>query len=71
MSQEPVAVTGVHLKRVGDRAVVAVEIDGRWVDIIEECYDGNFSHICEPSGIRGRADRAFPVSSEDQKNEAD
>jgi hypothetical protein len=52
---EAVPVTGVHLKRVGNRAVVAVEIDGKWVDIIEEHYEGNFSHICEPSGMRGRA----------------
>jgi hypothetical protein len=54
MSQEPVAVTGVHLKRIGDHAVVSVEIDGKWVDIIKEHVNGPFSHFCEPSGIRWR-----------------
>lgn len=51
---DTVQVSGVHLKRIGDKAIVAVEVDGRWVDIIEEYYDGSFSHICEPGGIRAR-----------------
>lgn len=47
-----ISVSGVMLRRVGDHAVVEVEIDGRWVEVIREALDGNFSHIVEPRGIR-------------------
>lgn len=50
--QDPVTISGVHLKRIGDYAIVAVEVDGQWVDVIKEFHDGNFSHIVEPNGIR-------------------
>jgi hypothetical protein len=51
----PVAVTGIHLLRIGDSVIVRVEIDGKWVEVIREQVDGLFSHIVEPSGIRARA----------------
>jgi hypothetical protein len=51
MKQKPVPITGVHLKRIGDYAYVAVEIDGEWVDVIRERLDSNFSHIVEPGGM--------------------
>ena len=57
----PIAVEGVWLVRLGDQAIVRVEIDGRWIDVIEEHIDGSFSHIVEPAGIRGRAEKASPA----------
>lgn len=41
----------IHLYRNGDYAIVAVEIDGRWIEVIREFIDSNFSHIVEPEGI--------------------
>lgn len=52
MADEPVTVGGVWLRRSGDRAIVAVEINGCWRDVIVEPLSDNFSHIVEPSGIR-------------------
>jgi len=53
--QEPVCVTGVWLKNLGDEIIVSVEVDGAWVDVITE-YVGRMefavSHIVEPLGIR-------------------
>lgn len=51
-----VSVTGVRLTREGDYAVVSVEINKTWVPVIREHYDGNYSHIVEPSGIRACAE---------------
>jgi hypothetical protein len=54
--REPVPITGLHLYRDGDYAVVAIEYGGRWVVVIRERCDGIFSHIVEPSGMRAAAD---------------
>jgi hypothetical protein len=46
-------VTGVWLRRSGGEtdpmanAIVAIEVDGKWHDIIVEHVHGNFSHIAE------------------------
>ena len=50
--QVPVTVQGVWLRREVEHAVVLVERDGRWIEIIREHIDGPFSHIVEPAGIR-------------------
>lgn len=55
--QVPICVSGVWLRRIGDKAIVAVEIRGKWIDVITEDIDGNFSHIVEPNGIRSAAKR--------------
>lgn len=47
-----VPVSGIWLRREGDLAVVAAEVDGRWLDVMAEHVDCNFSHIAEPGGIR-------------------
>jgi hypothetical protein len=47
-------ITAVWLKRLGDRVLVEAEIGGRWVPLIEEHFDGAFSHIIETGGIRKR-----------------
>lgn len=41
----------IHLVRLGNFAVVRMEVEGRWVELIREPYDAPFSHIVEPSGI--------------------
>jgi hypothetical protein len=48
---ETIAISGVWLRRVGNRAVVAVEVNGQWRDVITEDCDAAFSHIAEISGI--------------------
>lgn len=48
-----VAVSGLWLRKMGDRAEMLAEnpATGEWVLLVSEQIDGNFSHICEPSGI--------------------
>ena len=41
----------IHLYRIGDRVKVAVKVDGKWVDVIDEFHDAPFSHIVESGGI--------------------
>ena len=42
----------IRLHREGDHAIVSVEArPGKWVEVIRELADGNFSHIVEPIGI--------------------
>ena len=48
----PVEVTGIWLVRIGDAAIVRAEIGGQWVEVIREGYDGSYSHIVEPGGMR-------------------
>lgn len=50
--KQPISITGLMLRRQGDHAIVEVEVEGVWVEIIKEHLDGNFSHIVEPAGIR-------------------
>lgn len=50
--KDSVVVTGIHLFRLGDYVVVRAEVDGKWVEVIRERFDGSFSHIVEPGGIR-------------------
>jgi len=55
VSKKGIEVTGIHLLRLGDYAIVNAEIDGQWVEVIKERYDGSFSHIVEPDGMRKAA----------------
>jgi hypothetical protein len=50
-----VAITGVHLYRVGAQAIVAVEINGRWIPVIHEAADNAYSHIVGIHGIETSA----------------
>lgn len=54
MNNEHISITGVHLYTVGERVIVAIEVDGKWTPIIEERAEsiGPISHICEPGGMR-------------------
>lgn len=62
-TQKPVAITAVYLKTIGDRAIVEVEIDGAWVEVINNHYDGDniISHIVEANGIRRALAERGPV----------
>ncbi len=55
--QEPVAVSGIHLIKLGENVIVNVEIDGQWFEVIREHESGSFSHIVEPGGIRAARER--------------
>ena len=48
---QPVSVSGVWLRREGDRVVVLFERDGKWYRAISEHMDSQFSHIIEPLGM--------------------
>lgn len=52
MKEEVKGLTAVMLRRVGEKAVVEVEINGVWVEVIEEQYNSAFSHIVEGSAIK-------------------
>ena len=41
----------IRLRREGDWAIVEVEYEKKWIEVIRELYDSNFSHIVEPLGI--------------------
>lgn len=41
----------IMLRREGDYAIVEVEKDAVWVEVIREFIDSPFSHIIEPLGI--------------------
>jgi hypothetical protein len=48
---DKVTVSGVWLRKTGGCVIVAVEIEGKWIDVITERADSAFSHIVEPGGI--------------------
>ena len=48
---QTIGIDGVWLHRSGEYAEVLIERHGRWVCIVRERCDGNFSHIVEPAGI--------------------
>lgn len=49
--KEPIPVNAIWLRRIGDETQVLVNVAGRWRLVIQEQFDGNFSHIVEPGGI--------------------
>ena len=49
--KEPVSVTAIWLKNIGDDVIVEAEIAGKWVEVIRERADGAYSHIVESGGI--------------------
>lgn len=53
-SSEPVPVTGLWLRKIGDQVQMLAEIDGAWRLIWEEHQEGPFSAICEARGFRGK-----------------
>ena len=55
----PVGITAIHLDAHSDRIRVSVEMNGRWIEILNEFHPGvdgcHTSHIVEAAGIRARA----------------
>lgn len=52
--KEPICITGLMVRNLGDRIIAEVEVDGRWVVVISELVgpmDFVISHIVEPLGI--------------------
>jgi hypothetical protein len=51
--QEPIAIQGIWLDAHSGRIRVRVEVDGVWLNVIDEANidRGHISHIVEPSGI--------------------
>lgn len=58
MKKDSIEITGIMLRRSGAEsdplahAVVEVEINGKWVEVMRELIGSNFSHIVNPAGIR-------------------
>jgi hypothetical protein len=54
--QEPIAISGLWLRVIGDRIEVLVEIDKAWRLVIQEAtgttIEAGIGHIANPSGIR-------------------
>lgn len=48
---DKVEISAVHLSTIGDHVHVALEINGKWVEVIREAKDNAYSHIVEASGI--------------------
>jgi len=42
----------LHLFAEGEHAVLAIEVNGKWIELIRERLDSPFSHIIEPLGIK-------------------
>jgi spermidine synthase len=42
----------IWLRREGDHAIVSVEIDGQWIEVIREFIPSPFSHIWEGNDPR-------------------
>lgn len=57
-------ISGAWLRREGNHAVMALEIDGQWVDVSRELAEGHFSHIVEVGGIEARVRKAKGLPDE-------
>lgn len=44
----------IHLYRVDPHVIVAIEVDGKWIEVIRDNVDSPFSHIVEPRGIEAK-----------------
>lgn len=42
----------LHLFAEGNYAILKIEVNGKWVELIKERLDSPFSHIIEPIGIK-------------------
>lgn len=57
--EHSIRITGIHLLRIGPHVIVRAEIDGHWVDVIQETLDSQFSHIVEPAGMFSAAEKGL------------
>lgn len=47
----PHKITAIWLRNHGGAVIVAVEVDGHWIEVIRESDGSNYSHIVERAGI--------------------
>lgn len=52
---DKVEISAIHLSTVGDHVIVAVEIQGQFVEVVRELKDNAYSHCVEAHGIEERA----------------
>lgn len=45
------------LRAEGEYAILEIEVDGKWIELIRERLDSPFSHIIEPQGIYNRVNK--------------
>ncbi len=56
MAKTTIEISGVWLRSEGPVAIVSVEVDGQWVDLVRGTpTEEAISHIVEPEGIRRAA----------------
>lgn len=51
----------IMLVAEGDYAVVKMEVNGKWIELIRERLDSTFSHIIEPAGIEIEVNKITPI----------
>lgn len=44
-------INALWLLALGDYAILRIEINGEWIELMREPLDSPFSHIIEPAGI--------------------
>ena len=57
----PTLIGAVHVDVRPTKVIISVEVDNKWVVILEEANvlnGGHISHIIEANGIRARAEKA-------------
>ena len=57
-------ITGIRLTRVQDHAVVFIEVEDEWIELIRERAEGAFDHIVNESGIVASVGRSGDVNLE-------
>lgn len=53
-------ISAIKLVRLGDDAVVLIESNGYWSEVIREPYDACYSHIVEEGGMRKAIEEQEP-----------
>ena len=56
----------IRLRRDGNYAVVEIEHEGNFVELIREYLEGPFCHIIEPAGIRQRVSPTWEGSIDEE-----
>lgn len=61
--KQTVTISGLMLRAQGNDAIVELEINGVWYEIVACDMRGSFSHIVEPLGIQRCMETGKPCSS--------
>lgn len=52
MTIQTIEISGVEIRRRGDKAELLVRYEGTWRLVASEYLDGQFGHAVSPAGIR-------------------